>query len=405
MIKLTKCLSCDAYFEATDTNRCASCIDVLEYRQLEGSRIVVGVLSQRELARIKREFYQAEQVVSALEERKAEFMRMALAEAEKLVQEVEAQLGQPVAELSQKRDLLKTKLQEFMSESGQHEMRIRNLFLELKNEIVNPANRPQPTKIYEELRKLADISKEELQEIIRANYSIPQWGEKLHITKLPTQKKAPPTPTGGTTPPVAMAKYEVRELDLATLAEIQQDFAKTAAENCRVESEEGVYILTGKFVRENGIDNMIGIQKRTKRALKIADMEQREDGSILMLIEGPYVNDPNTIRAFVAERAPGHEIRDTVYPSSTRIALELAPQSNDMSAGVFHFFEQIDHILSRLMVQEQARGQIAMGVGQYITGANQMDQVDNVDDLSTKYENEASRGGGPPHGSRPEEGI
>src|SRR6266478_158253 len=308
MTTLTKCLSCDAYFEAVkDMNRCASCIDILEYRQLEGSRIVVGVLSQRELARIKREFYQAEQVVSALEERKAEFMRMALAQAEKLVQEVEAQLGQPVAELSQKRDLLKIKLQEFMSESGQHEMRIRNLFLELKNEIVNPANRPQPTKIYEELRKLADISKEELQEIIRANYSIPQWGEKLHITKLPTQKKAP-TPTGGTTPPVAMAKYEVRELDLATLAEIQQDFAKTAAETCRVESEEGVYILTGKFVRENGIDNMIGIQKRTKRALKIADMEHREDGSILMLIEGPYVNDPNTIRAFVAERAPGHEI-------------------------------------------------------------------------------------------------
>src|SRR5205809_857383 len=170
-----------------------------------------------------------------------------------------------------------------MSESGEHEMRIRNLFLELKNEIVNPGNRPQPTKIYEELRKLADLSKEELQEIIRANYSIPQWGEKLHITRLPGKKKTPtPTPTGGTVPPTAVAKYEVRELDLATLAEIQQDFAKTGAETCRVESEEGTYILTGKFVRENGIDNMIGIQKRTKRALKIADVEKREDGSMLM---------------------------------------------------------------------------------------------------------------------------
>jgi len=97
MTILTKCISCEAYFEG-DSTRCASCVDVLEYRQLEGSRIIVGVLSQRELARIKKEFYQAEQVVAALEERKAEFMRMALAEAEKLVQEVEAEIGQPVAD-------------------------------------------------------------------------------------------------------------------------------------------------------------------------------------------------------------------------------------------------------------------------------------------------------------------
>ena len=394
MTKLGLCLSCDRFFEVKGAiMRCDNCRDVLDYRGKFGSSVVVGVVTQRELAQMKREYFQVESLVSALEERKAEFMKRALEQAEQLVKDVEAQIGQPVAELRAKRDLLQTKIQEYMQESGNTRMVIRNLLLELKREVTNPGNRPQPTKIYEELRKLAGLTQEELQEIVRANYSQPQFGDVMHVTKLPPGRRkqkqmAPPPPPTGVKPPTASRHtYEIDELTLPAMAEIHKEFSKTAAEQCRIDStEDGVFILTGDLVRENGLLEMVSRQRQTKASLRVADMEQRDDNHVLVLVEGQFAYDPNTVRAFLAERLPTHEAQDALLLTETRIAVEMAPMGAGPADTASAYFDQMDQILTNLMAAERARSQVAHGIMGYVTGANQMDLVDNVDDLETKYE-------------------
>lgn len=399
MKRLGLCLSCDGFFELTAEDnaglkrRCSACSETLANRGKHGSLIVVGVLSQRELAKIKREFFSLESTVRTLEERRQSFIQQAIAQAEQMVKEVEAVIGQPVKELRDRRDFLRTKLQEYMKQSGNTEIRIRNLLLELKNEVVNPGNRPQPTKIYEELRKLAGLTEDELREIIRANYSEPQFGDVLHVTQLPSGR------------PKSTASYDGGEMDLPKLAEIEKDFAGKEEKWCRIASTEGTFFLTGDFVRKNGLAHMVSLQRQTKASTKVVDVERRPDGSMLILAEGPFVSDPNTLRSFLADMAPGADIADVLYPTDNRVAVELIPAGSDPTAKAMGFFDQMESILGNLMEVERARSQVANGVMEFVTGANQMDLGDNVDDLSLKYERQVTNPSGTGSSGVPQEGI
>jgi hypothetical protein len=417
MESLSFCVSCEKLFVPTTGQRCAACQDILAFRGRYGSLLVVGVLTQRELAMLKREFYELENIVRALEERKAEFMRKAIEQAEQLVRDVEAELGKPVKELRDRRDLLKTKLQEYMSQSGTTHMRIRNLLLELKREIVNPGNRPQPTKVYEELRKLAGLTEEELREIVRASYSQPQWGERLYVTPIPSGKKQKTEPkesepesnpeTKSGSRKMAIVRYAADELTVPRMAEIEREFMRSAASVCRIDSPEGIFILTGDFVRKNGVAYMVGLQKRTKASLTVQDIEKRHDGTIYMLIEGAFARDPNTVRAFLADRMPDYEIRDVLYPSDTRVALELVPAgTRDMTQQALEFFDQMDQVLSHLLSTDRAREQIASGLPMYVTGTGTpTDLVDNTEDFLLSYERQNTNPSGTGYRGIPQEGI
>lgn len=403
METLRRCLSCSKYFtqRSANTFRCDICATMQAVPGTEGSKVIFGATTQRELAQMKREFYEVESVVKALDARKAQFIQEALKQADELVRDVEAQIGQPVAELRTRRDMLKTKLQEYMKESGETTLRVRNLLLELKNELVNPGNRPQPTKIYEELRKLADLTKEELQEIIRANYSQPQFGDVLHITEIPRGKGKPTAAQDAT-----IKKYSIQEeLSLPIMAEIHKDFCRTAAEICRIEASEGIFIFNGDFVRENGVADMITRQMRTKASLKLADLENRE-GRVLALVEGKYAFDPNTIRAFLAEKFPTHTVRDALVLEDNRVAVELAVTGSIPAAEqAMDFFNTLEQIIGGLMQTDQARQQIAQGIFGYVSGANQMDLADNTEDLALKYERQNTSPSGTGSSGRPQEGI
>jgi|GEM_PF-6986503 len=389
MIRLGLCLSCDRYFEAQGASaRCPSCKETLDYRGLYGSVIAVGQTSQRELARIKKEYFEVDEIVRALDERKAAFIKSAIEQANQFIEQAEAEIGKPLKELRDRRDVLHTKLQQYMENSGKTQMRIRNLLLELKNEVLNAGNRPQYTKVVEELRRLAGLTEEEIQDIVRASYSEPQYGNVMHVTKLPPGRRK---------------SYDAKELDLPKIAEIEQDFKKSSSKDLVINSTEGTFVLTGDFVRKNGLSYMIDLQKNTKNSLRLVDAETRDDGHMLVLIEGPFVHDPNTVKAFIADRTR-MGIVDILHPGGNRVAVEVGPVASDAVQRAMGYFSNLDSILDNLLVIDQARSQLAMSLPQLVTGATQMDLGDNVDDLSLKYERQNITEGVPQEGIMSPEG-
>jgi hypothetical protein len=69
------------------------------------------------------------------------------------------------------------------------------------------------------------------------------------------------------------------------------------------------------------------------------------------------------------------------------------------------YFDQMEQILTNLMATERARSQVAHGMMGYVTGANQMDLVDNEEDLALKYERQNTNPEGTGSSGRAQEGI
>jgi hypothetical protein len=198
---LAACIACGNFIEGSDVNgfisqggRCATCQGERKLAGKFGSLLVEGVMTQRELAQLKREFYQLYQIDKALEERKAEFMRKAQEEMERVVAEVEAQAGTPLKALRDRKKQLEAQLKTFMEESSTSEMRIRDLLVELRDAVVNRGNMPQYTQIVEDLRQILKWSEEEMETFVRAHYSQPVTAPVMTVKPLPPGSRKGPTP-------------------------------------------------------------------------------------------------------------------------------------------------------------------------------------------------------------------
>lgn len=544
------CIGCGSYIGAGDltnfaTQRCANCRGERKLAGKFGSLLVQGVLTQRELAEVKREFYSLYQIDKQLEQRKKEFMQKAQEEMQRVIEEVEAQVGRPMKELRDRKDQLQSQLQAYMTESKSAEMVIRDLLVELRDQIVNRGNMPQYKNIVEELRKLLQWSEEEMETFVKSHYSQPQWGPVMSVKPLPPgrrKRKQMGNPTAsrtaeaeektdehvefkqvapevfhqavskvdkykhvlseispeeystmrcymndeGTvgyalsadndlksvfnvsghrgaglaavedainkgaetldafdgflpkyyeqfgfkefdrapfdqnmkpthwdehkhgTPDVVymrrerekgpVASYHAEELTLPRMAYIQDDFARVGSALCKITTPSETYILTGEKIAQFGLAHMISVQARTKETLRVADVEHRKDGVMFVLVEGPFVHDPNTLRAFLAERAEDYEITDTVPDGRNRLAVSMASVEKlafDPIQQALSFFNQMADTVQSLMVMERRRSETAQGLMEQTTAANQMDLSDNVEDLSLKYEKNQPANGGP----------
>jgi hypothetical protein len=548
---LAACVSCGNFIEEGDVSgfvsqggRCATCRGLRRLAGKFGSLLVQGTITQRELAELKREFYQLYQIDGALEERKKEFMRKAQEEMERVVAEVEAQVGQPLKQLRDRKKQLEAQLKAFMQESQTAELRIRNLLVELRDAVVNRGNMPQYTSIVEDLRQILKWSEEEMETFVRAHYSLPVIEPVMTVKPIPGKPGGKPTASrniegsiaedifeahrtagGGTfdmnghslanTPLYAVPLYPERTvvfpreitaqdietyiqknadlladprnkmgswrdtatnenildvvvaipdrrqavelgkkynqraifdlgamreirlggtgvpptdmpdlgarlpaptfgdegyadpkkteqggilafhtqtLDLPTMAVMHSDFVKSGARICKVETPENVFILTGERVRENGLLSMIALQTNTKASLKVGDVEQLPDETMHVLVEGQFAYDPNTLRAFLAERLDGYEITETFYETPIRVAVELKPVTKiaaDPMAGAMGFFNSMFETLTSLIGLERQRSNMAqMLLGQTTgaAGATQVQRPDNEDELYLKWE-------------------
>lgn len=424
------CLGCGKFIQAGDNqwkSRCATCRADLDFSGKFGSLIVEGTVSQRELAQLKREFYTLYQTDRMLEQRKAEFMQKANEQMNRIVQEVEQAMGQPVKELRARKQQLEKKMQAYMQESKTTELIVRDLLVELKNTMINGGNRPLYTQIVEKLREILKWTEEEMEVFVKSNYSEPQFADMLTVKPLPPgrrKRKQMTPPEGGSIASrlAAMEKewmdfdkvqtehvaaYHVENLDLPRMAVLHEDFLRTGSTICKVMTPKEVFILTGSRVRDAGLHQMIALQSMTKRSLKVADMEVRTDGSMFILVEGQFVNDPNTMRAFLAERVDDHRITGTHIVDETHIAVELTPipkTANDPLAEAMSYFSNLESILQELSVLERGRSTTVHMIMDSTT-AGQMDTPDNTEDLSLKYEEHNVGGDSYGDGTRSEGGL
>lgn len=320
---LRKCLSCERFFtSAKPIYRCATCLPVLHQANTVGALIALGAMSQRELAELKREFYEVETLMSDLEARKAEFLRRATEQADALVQQVEATVGKPVKELRAKRDLLREKMKNFMDESGNAKIRVRDLLLEVTEDVVNRGGVPQPTVVYEKLRQIADITTDELQAIIRASYSDPKTAPVLHIDKLP---------------PGRVQKERERKSGATYL-----------------KSGDGIYVLSESLIAKHGVSTMIERQRVCKGTLSISARE----GDFIM-IAGRFACDPNSVRAFIAERFPAYQITDAQIVDTNEVALSLAKTAEMDLGSIMGYFTLLIDLAGDLTALESEKAAIA----------------------------------------------
>lgn len=194
--------------------------------------------------------------------------------------------------------------------------------------------------------------------------------------------------------------YHTAQLDLPTLAVIHTDFLASGRKVCKVTTPDHCFILTGERVKENGLATMISLQTRTKATLKVVDVENRRDGNVHVLLEGAAASDPNTVRAFLAERIDDHEIGDVFYDSPTRVAVELRPMTRHAGAmdQAVAYFDSMFETMQNLMQYERRRMQTAqqiMGQTTAAAGATQVQRPDNDDDLFLTYERAQPAGGRP----------
>ena len=265
------------------------------YTQKTGERIVCGAMTQRELAEAKRVLYEAERTLQEIEQRKKEFMQKATDEANKVVAAIEQQVGKPMKQLRQERDMMAQRLQEYMTENGRTEMLIRDMLVEVKNVVVNRGNAPLWSQITEKMAALIGWSEEELSKFVKANYSIAKFADQLSMTFLPpgerARRKKEKEDQGGIT-----SAYRAEELDIPKIAEIETAFLRTGARTCRVETPTQVFLLTGSFVQAHGLAHMISVQKLHKQSLRVEDME-REGGATRVLITRESAYHPNSVPA------------------------------------------------------------------------------------------------------------
>lgn len=202
--KLVACISCGDFIEVkgetsafiSQGGRCAKCQGLRKLAGKFGSLLIQGAgVTQRELAEIKREFYQLYQIDKALEARKIEFMRKAQEEMERVIAEVEGQIGQPVKELRARKAQLEAQLKTFMEESKTSEMVIRDLLVEVREQIINRGNMPQYKNIVEDLRQLLEWSEEEMEAFVKQHYSQPQYGNVMTVKPLPPGRRKKTGPT------------------------------------------------------------------------------------------------------------------------------------------------------------------------------------------------------------------
>lgn len=291
-----------------------------------------------------------------------------------------------------------------MKESEQTEMVIRDLLVEVKNQIVNRGNVPQYKTIVEDLRQLLKWSEEEMKAFVKARYSQPQYGDIMTVQPLPPgriRKKREESPEGGGT----VASFRLEEATSPSLALLHEDFLRTGKQMCKIVAGDEVFILNGKKIREHGLPQMVALQTQTKQSLRIADIEFKDD-SLYVLVEGRYAADPNTVRAFLAERIKGHEITNSYLDGEERIALELTPITKvaQGAESAMAYFTQLDSVLSELSTLEQQRGETVRHIlDTTVSAANQMDLPNNVEDLSLKWERHNV--GGESFGAGAQEGI
>lgn len=321
---LRRCFSCEGFFlSAMAIFRCPACVPILRQANTVGALIVLGAMSQRELAELKREFHEVETLMADLDARKAEFLRRATEQADALVEQVEAAVGRPVKELRAKRELLRQKMKDFMTESGEAKLRVRDLLLEVTEDVVNRGGVPQPTVVYEKLREIAGITQEELQVIVRSSYSEPKTAPVLHINKLPPGR-------------------------------VQKEREKQRGGSVCLKSGDGIYVLSGALVEKHGVDTMIERQRVCKGTLSVTS--RRGD---FLLISGRFASDPNSVRAFVADRFPTHQITDAQVVGTSEVAISLK-KAADMDLGsIMGYFTLLIDLADDLTALESEKAAIA----------------------------------------------
>lgn len=339
IVKLSQCIGCGCFSECSQLRdrRCAGCSSRFDNRRTAGSVMIKSAaLTQRELAQLKRDFHRIETILGALDARRAAFMQKVQEEITAINSEVEQQAGQSVKEMGKDRQMLRAKLQQYMEESGTNKMRIRDLLVEVKNEVVNAGNRPLWTQITEKMGDLLKWSREELAAFIKANYSQPEYGNRMHVTPLPEKKQH---------------RMILDGTSLEKLAEAHVAFSKTGAAELLLATPGERFRLTGSLVRANGLLEMMRRQREYKRATKIADTKFR-NGTVYMSLEGPYVRDPNTVLAFLSERVPNHIVTNVQFDGLEKIALQLSPASNggeSLISDVLDELLNIQHNISLLL--------------------------------------------------------
>lgn len=393
---LNECISCGEMIEARMGYRCTACVIEHHTHGKFGGLLIHGEddpskpqlpLTQREWAEVKREFYQVTTTLRTIDEKKAQFVSDAMKAADEMMQQVEKQIGQPLNEMRSRERQLKQVVQKYMEASGRTEQIIKDLLVEVKNEIVNQGNRPLWSQISDTMGDLLGWSKEQLKEFVRANHSLPQYANRLNVTPLPPGRRKLPK------------AWNLPDHSLAKVAEVEKQFLMTKHAVCELATPQGKFFLTRRFVEKNGLKTMLETQHVYKTALSISDIEQN-GSTVRVLVEGPCAYDPNTVRAFLAERYANYRYADIVVLTNKKIAIEMVPNGGENPMGVLTaFFDYMIDTFSTLLDAERNRGQAAMGALSQVQGRNQGDLSSDVTDLSLERERHNVSVGSPQEGN------
>jgi hypothetical protein len=408
--ELRACLSCGDFFPVRRgeerVGRCSVCLLDRRFVGRFGSLIVQGAddppklpQTQREWAKTKREFYQVITTLQTIEEKKAQFIQDAMRAADEMVAQIEQELGTGVNELRSREQQLRGLIQQYMSASGRTEQVIKDLLVEVREEVVNAGNRPLWKEITRQMGDLLGWTKEQLKEFVRANHSMPQYGERMHVTKLPPGRRQ-------------LKKTQLADHSLVKVAEAEKELMdKSGLGIISLVSPEGHFFLTRRLVEANGLKVMLERQNKLKQGLKVTDVEQ--EGTVTRIcVEGPCAFDPNTVRAFVSDRFPSLDgpLADVFVVNRTKIALEVGPpQPVGNSASVaMEFFDFMIDVFGNLLEAETSRGEVATGLMGEVQGRNQAALPSDVGDLSLQRERSRPSSGAPGafgDGTRSEGGI
>lgn len=389
------CLNCNAKLDrkakSIVTGKCFSCRSGVKVSSIVppleidvsasyGSLIVAGTMTQAELAKVKRDLYETEKLLAEIDARKAEFMRKAQEEADRMVAEVERVMGEPVKDLRLRNKNLRERLQSWMAAHDRNQILIRDMLVEVKNVVTNRGNAPLWSQITEKMGTLLQWSKDELNDFVKANYSLPQFADRLFTTFLPPGERKRKKQEMEQSNKV-MSSYRAEDLSIPRIAEIETDFLRSGSRLCRVDTPTGTFILTGEKVQKVGLAQMLMLQGQTKSTLSIIDTEQEGEATYVLIV-GSCAFDPNTVRAFLAERFPDREIGETEVVEPTKIAVEMRPIGKENPLQIaMGFFDELGSILMDLSQTEKARENLAVGMMNSVKGYSQADTPDNVDDL------------------------
>jgi len=178
---LIPCISCDRYITGTKmpTARCSECYNKFF------ARIGAGT-SAKDIAKELYDLYMQEHAIEAkLQKIRELYMKRMEKEINKVIADAEKKLGQPIAELRNRKKSVENQMREYMRASNIAHITVQNLLIELKEQMVSRGNMPQYKKIVDELRDLLNWSKEEMDLFVKSRYSLPRYEDVLTITQLP----------------------------------------------------------------------------------------------------------------------------------------------------------------------------------------------------------------------------